>query len=107
MKQLATITQGQSDYDPKLRAILDESGIDPHEFVGLDYLSLTPFFVLAGATVAPEVHAHGDHLHVTAINVTIEEDYEEAFLEVLPQMLEDAYVDEDEEDEPETNGVAG
>jgi hypothetical protein len=105
MKQLATISQGQADYDPRLRAVLDESGIDPHEFVGLEYFSLTPFFVLAGATVAPEVHSHGDHLHVTGVHVTIDENFEEAFLDVLPQMLADAYVDED--DEEDVNGRAG
>ncbi|MEA2247760.1 MAG: hypothetical protein QOH46_2289, partial [Solirubrobacteraceae bacterium] len=27
MKQLAYITQGRSDYDPRLRTLLEESGI--------------------------------------------------------------------------------
>jgi hypothetical protein len=98
MKQLAYITQGHSEYDDRLRELLDASGIDPHEFVGLDYFGLVPFFVLAGATVTPEAHAHDTHVHVTAVRVTIPEELEEAFLETLPEMLEDAYADEDEEE---------
>jgi len=42
MKQLAYITQGHSEYDPALRELLDATGIDAEEFVGLDYFSLTP-----------------------------------------------------------------
>jgi hypothetical protein len=91
MKQLAFITQGHSDYDPRLRSLLDESGIDPHEFVGLDYFGLVPFFVLAGATVRPEAHGHGDHLHVTGVVVEIDETLEEGFYGSLPEMLSDAY----------------
>ena len=97
MKQLAYITQGHSDYDDRLRALLDESGIDPHEFLGLDYFSLVPFFVLAGASVAPDVHAHGADVHVTGVRVSIPEDLEEPFLATLPQILEDAYVDAEED----------
>ena len=59
MKQLAYITQGHSEYDPALRELLDATGIDAEEFVGLDYFSLIPFFVLAGATVTPDAHTHG------------------------------------------------
>ena len=58
MKQIGFITQGHSDYDERLRAVLDASGIDPEEFLGLEYFSLTPFFVLAGATVSPDAHTH-------------------------------------------------
>ena len=47
MKQLAYITQGHSEYDPRLRELLDATGIDPGEFIGLDYFSLSPFFALA------------------------------------------------------------
>ena len=46
----------------------------PEEFVGLDYFSLTPFFVLAGATVTPDAHTHGDDVHVTGVVVTIPEE---------------------------------
>jgi hypothetical protein len=97
MKQLAFITQGHSDYDERLRGLLDESGIDPHEFIGLDYFSLVPFFVLAGATVAPEAHTHGDSVHVTGVRVTLPDGQEDAFLATLSEILADAYEEEDEE----------
>jgi hypothetical protein len=95
MKQLAYITQGHSEYDDRLRELLDASGIDPHEFLGLDYFSLAPFFVLAGATVSPDVHAHDEDVHVTGVRVTIPEELEEPFLATLPQLLEDAYEEEE------------
>ena len=97
MKQVAYITQGHSEYDERLRALLEESRIDPQEFVGLDWFSLVPFFVLAGAAVAPDVHAHGDDAHVTGVRVTVDEELEQAFLATLPRILADAYVEEEEE----------
>jgi hypothetical protein len=97
MKQLAYITQGHSEYDERLRALLDASGIDPQEFIGLDYYSLVPFFVLAGATVAPDAHAHGNDVHLSGVRVTVPEELEEAFLATLPDILQDAY-GEDEAD---------
>ncbi len=93
MKQIAYITQGHSEYDGRLRELLDASEIDPEEFLGLEYFSLTPFFVLAGATVTPDAHAHGTEVHVTGVRVTIPEELEEAFLATLPEMLEDAYAE--------------
>jgi hypothetical protein len=93
MKQLAFITQGHSEYDPRLRALLDETGIDPHEFVGLDYFGLIPFFVLAGAAVRPEAHAHGDHSHVTGVVLEVDETLEDGFFAALPEMLQDAYAE--------------
>ena len=95
MKELAHIAQGQSDYDERLRELLDGSGIDPHEFIGLDYFSLVPFFVLAGATVVPDAHTHGDSVHVTAVRVTIPDDREDAFLATLSDILDDAYTEEE------------
>jgi hypothetical protein len=106
MKQLGYITQGDSDYDDRLWEILDTSGIDPHEFVGLDYFALVPFFVLAGATVTPDVHAHDDHMHVTGVRIAVPEELEETFLETLPQILDDAYSDEDEDDDEPANGAS-
>lgn len=91
MKTLASITQGHSDYDDRLRTMLDGLGIDPHEFIGLDYFGLVPFFVLAGATVRPDVHAHGQDIHVSDVHVEISEELEEAFFATLPELLEDAY----------------
>jgi hypothetical protein len=95
MKQIGFITQGQSEYDERLRALLDASGIDPEEFLGLEYFSLTPFFVLAGATVTPDAHTHGTDIHVSAVRITVPEELEEAFLATLPELLEDAYSDEE------------
>ena len=95
MKQIGFITQGHSEYDERLRAVLDASGIDPEEFLGLEYFSLTPFFVLAGATVAAEAHAHDTEVHVSGVRVTIPEELEEAFLATLPELLADAYTDEE------------
>lgn len=93
MKQIAYITQGHSEYEDRLRELLDASEIDPEEFLGLAYFSLTPFSVLAGATVTPDAHAHGTEVHVTGVRVTIPEELEEAFLATLPEMLEDAYAE--------------
>jgi hypothetical protein len=93
MKQIGFITQGHSEYDERLRALLDASGIDPEEFLGLEYFSLTPFFVLAGATVSPDAHPHGTDVHVSAVRISVPEELEEAFLATLPELLEDAYTD--------------
>ena len=95
MKQLAYIAQGNSDYDERLRELLDGSGIDPNEFIGLDWFSLVPFYVLAGATVTPDGHAHGSTMHVTGVRVTVPEEFEDGFLETLSEILSDAYADEE------------
>jgi hypothetical protein len=95
MKQIGFITQGHSEYDEPLRALLDASGIDPEEFLGLEYFSLTPFFVLAGATVSADAHTHGAEVHVSAVRIMIAEDLEEAFLATLPELLEDAYAEQE------------
>jgi hypothetical protein len=94
MKQLAYITQGNSRYDDRLWEILSSSGIDPHEFEGLDYFGLTPFFVIAGATVRADAHTHGSDVHTSGVFVEVPEELEEAFLATLPELLEDAYADE-------------
>ena len=94
MKQLAYITQGNSRYDDRLWEILASSGIDPHEFEGLDYFGLTPFFVIAGATVRADAHTHGTDVHTSGVFVEIPEELEEAFLATLPELLEDAYSEE-------------
>lgn len=91
-KQLAFITRGHSDFDDRLRTLLDGSGIDPHEFVGLDFFGLTPFFVIDGATVRPEAHTHGGaDVHLAGVYVEVPEELEEGFFATLPQILEDAY----------------
>jgi hypothetical protein len=106
MTQLAYITQGHSEYEPRLRALLEESGIDPHEFLGLDWFSLVPFYVLAGATVTPEIETHEDHVHITGVRVTVPDDHHDGFIEALPAYLDDAYEDLDDDEEGEPEGEA-
>jgi len=81
-----------------LRELLDATDIDPEEFVGLDYFSLTPFFALAGATIAPDAHAHDDDVHVTGVRVLVDDELVTGFLATLPEILSDAYAEEDEEE---------
>jgi hypothetical protein len=95
MKQLAYITQGHSEYDPRLRELLDATGIDAEEFIGLDYFSLTPFFALAGATIEPDAHAHDADVHVTGVKVLVPDELEAAFLATLPEILADAYSEDE------------
>ncbi len=87
MKQLAFITIGSSRYEDRLREILDATGIDPEEFEALDYFSLLPVFVLAGASVATQVEAHGDHFHFQGVSLELPEEMEEPFYAVLPELL--------------------
>jgi hypothetical protein len=91
MKQLAYITQGDSDYADRLWELLSASGVDPHEFEGLDYFGVTPFFVICGATVRPDAHTHGTTVHTSGLYVEIPEELEEAFYATLPQILDSAY----------------
>jgi hypothetical protein len=96
MSRLALITQGHAEYDPRLKSLLDESGIDPHEFSGLDWFGLTPFYVLAGATVTPQAHTHGPDIHVEAVVVDLADDLPlDSFLAALEEMLRDAYSEEE------------
>jgi hypothetical protein len=94
MKQLAFITQGSSRYEERLRTLLDSTGIDPEEFVGLDYFGLLPFFVISGASVRTDAHTHGDDVHVAGIHLEIPAELEEGFYATLPLVLDDAYADE-------------
>ena len=87
MTQLAFITVGRSDYDPRLKQLLDDTGIDPQEFEGLDYFSLVPIFLLAGASVRTVAQAHGDHMHLEGWYVEVEDDLEPIFFAELPGLL--------------------
>ena len=49
----------------------------------------------SGATVSADAHTHGPEVHVSAVRISIPEELEEAFLATLPQLLEDAYTDEE------------
>jgi hypothetical protein len=97
MTQLAYITQGSSEYADRLRQLLDGTGIDPHEFEGLDYFGLVPFFVLAGAAVRPQAHTHGDYVHTEGVFVEVDEELEDAFYATLPEILSMAYAEEEPE----------
>jgi hypothetical protein len=98
MKRLAFIAQGSSDYEDRLRSLLEETGIDPHEFIGLDYFGLVPFFVMAGATVRPQAHPHGDDIHVEGVIVELADELpEEGFYAQLRDLLYDAYGDDEQE----------
>lgn len=87
MKQLASITIGSSDYDERLWKLLEDSPLDRDDFEDLDYFSLIPFFVLAGASIATDVESHGDHFHFQQVRVVIDEDMEEPFFAAIPQLL--------------------
>ena len=87
MKQLAFITVGQSDYDDRLLKILQDSGIPADEYQQLDYFSVVPLFLLAGASVRTAAHSHGDHMHLEGWYVEIEDDLEPIFFEQLPNLL--------------------
>jgi hypothetical protein len=99
MLRLATIRFDESDYDPRLRAVLEQSGVDPQEYEGLEWFGLLPFFVLAGASVRSEVHGHGDHVHFESATVEIPEELADAFFGSLPEMLEQAFGEHDDEHE--------
>ena len=105
MTRLAFITQGRSEFEPRLRELLDATGIDPEEFIGLEYFSLTPFFVIAGANVLADAHTHGTDVHVAGVIVEVPEELEEAFYATLPRILEDAYGEDEDEDGSTSNGA--
>ena len=96
MKQLAVITPGRSDYEPRLRTLLEEAEIDPYEFEDLEWFGLLPFFAAAGASIRTTAHGHGDHVHVETVTVEVPPELEEGFYGTLPPMLEQAYGDEEE-----------
>lgn len=88
MKQLARIAVDDSKYDDRLWRLLQDTGLEHDDFEGLDYYSLLPFFVLAGASVRSHVHLHGDHSHFEAVTIEIPEELEESFFAVLPDLLD-------------------
>jgi hypothetical protein len=98
MKTLAVITFGQSRFDERLRTLLDATGIDPEEFEDLEYFGLLPFFVLAGASVRTDAHAHDDHMHFHGVTVEVPDELVEPFFTLLPEMLDQAYGDEEDEE---------
>jgi hypothetical protein len=97
MKQLAFITFGDSKYEDRLWQVLEESGVPADEFESLDYFSLVPFFVLAGASVDTQVESHGDHFHFQGVSITIPDDMEEPFYDGLEGLLEQLADQQEEE----------
>lgn len=81
-----------SEYDPTLRRVLDESGVDPGELSGLDFFGLLPFVVIAGGSVRTIAHTHSTEVHVEAIVVELDDMVsQDAFLATLRTALTAAY----------------
>lgn len=87
MTQLATLSIGESQFEDRFWKILEATGLEPEEFEGLDYFSYTPFFVIAGATVAPRIRVHGDHTHFEGVTIDVPDDQVEMFYDALPHLL--------------------
>lgn len=100
MTRLGTISVGSSDLDPRFKELLEGSGLEREEFEDLDWFGLLPFFVLAGASVETSVESHGDHFHFQGVELTVPDELEEAFLSVLPQILEQLSDDDQADGEP-------
>jgi len=96
MTQLMRITNDGAELTERLGDLLNEFGIDLAD-EEIDELALVPAFVLGGASVRTEAHAHGDHMHVVGISVEIADELQDAFYATLGQIL----AAEDDEEEPQ------
>jgi len=99
MTLIMKITDEGAEYADQLHDLLAEFGVDPAIEDEIDEISLLPAYVLAGASIRTDAHAHGGHMHVVAITVEIPDELEEAFYETLGHVLEAS--DEDDEDDEE------
>ena len=99
MTQLAFITQGKSQYTDRLWQLLEGTGIDPHEFEGLDYFGLVPFFVLRPAPGAARRRTRtATYVHTEGVFVEVERGRSRRrFYATLPEILAMAYGDDEEE----------
>lgn len=97
MTRIADLSIGEAQFDAPFLKILEESGLEREEFEGLDYFTWVPFFVIAGATVAPKIHVHGDHTHFEGATIDVPEDQLELFYDALPHLLAQVYEAEEEE----------
>ena len=86
MVQLMRITSDGAELTERLSDLLAEFGFDLADDE-VDELTLVPAFVLGGASVRTEAHAHGDHMHVVGISVEIAEELQEAFYATLEEIL--------------------
>ncbi|MFT4035826.1 MAG: hypothetical protein QM679_09670 [Patulibacter sp.] len=98
MTRIADLSIGSSEFDPPFLNILEESGLEREEFEGLDYFTWLPFFVIAGATVAPKIRVHGDHTHFEGATIDVPDGELALFYEALPHLLAQVH-DFDEDDE--------
>ncbi|MGX6449541.1 hypothetical protein ACVU7I_15970 [Patulibacter sp. S7RM1-6] len=87
MTQVASITLDEAQFEDRFLQILEASGLEPEEFEGLPYFSYAPFFVIAGATVAPRIRIHGDHSHFEGVSIDVPDDGVEIFYDMLPELL--------------------
>lgn len=97
MTSIMQVTDEGTKYAERLHELLAEFGVNPEIEDEIDEISLLPAYVLAGASIRTEAHAHGDHMHVVAISVEIADELEQAFYETLAQVLEASDEDEDED----------
>lgn len=97
MTQLMTINSDGAVFADRLRELLEDFGVDLAGDDQGEELGLIPAFVLGGASVKTEAHAHGEHMHVTGIAVEIADGLEDAFYSTLNAILEANA----EDDEPE------
>lgn len=95
MKQIASLTIGSAEFDDRFLKILEASGLEPEEFEGLQYFSYVPFYVIAGATVTPQIRVHGDHSHFEGVTISVPEDQVDVFYDMLPHLLEQIQGDDE------------
>lgn len=96
MATIANLSIGSSEFDPRFRAILEATELEPEEFEGLEYFSYLPFFVILGATITPKIRVHGDHTHFEGATITVPDDELQFFLDALPNLLAQVYGAEEE-----------
>lgn len=87
MTRIADISIGEATFEAPFLKILEGSGLEREEFEGLDYFTWLPFFVIAGATVAPKIRVHGDHTHFEGATIDVPEEQLFLFYEALPHLL--------------------
>lgn len=97
MTQLMSITSDGADFADRLRELLEDFGLDLAGDEQGEELGLIPAFVLGGASVRTQAHAHGEHMHVTGITVEIADELEDAFYSTLNAILEANSEEDDSE----------
>jgi hypothetical protein len=96
MPNVLRISADGAEYSDRLRELFAGFGVDPAEEGAIDEVSLIPAFVMGGASVTTEAHAHDDHVHVVGISVDVPDELEDAFYATLPDIL---VSDAEEDDE--------